>query len=47
MGGAQSARDNFEDSYLGKEYCYCNETWWLFIKFIEDNGVLLDSYKSL
>ena len=41
-GGAQSARANFKDSYLRNEYCYCNEIWWLFIKFIGvDNSVLI------
>ena len=33
---------NFKDSYLRNEYCYCNEIWLLFKKFIgEDNGVLI------
>ena len=33
---------NFKDSYLCNEYCYCNDIWWLFIEFIEeDSGVLL------
>ena len=41
-GGAQSACTNFRDLYLRNEYCYSNEIWWLFIKFIrEDNGVFI------
>ena len=41
-GGAQRARDSFQNSYLRNEYCYCNEIRWLFINFIgDDNGVLI------
>ena len=41
-GGAESARANFKDSYLCNEYCYSNEIWRLFIKFIgKDNGALI------
>ena len=44
-GGAQSARTNFKDSYLSNEYCYCNEIWWLLIKCIgKDNVVLIRPY---
>ena len=39
--GEEGARTNFKDSYLGKEYHYCNDVWYLFIKFDEEDSVVL------